>query len=197
MFQYISDTAYVLDAQGGVGPEVFSEPGHEHVHAAGNEEAVFFPDCFEEYVAGDYFIAMAEKDLEHFAFFVREAGGGTAGVQGKVVDVEYGVSGFEDGHAVGRGGRAERSFQNGLHAVSEFFDAEGFAYIVVGPYLETADAIFRLAPGGEENDGHLLVVLAYFLGQIEAIAMRQHDVENAEVECMAVKGGKTFFAVGV
>jgi hypothetical protein len=99
---------------------------------------------------------------------------------------EIEAEGAEAQLAAGRGCILRHAPQDGADAQDELARLEGLGQIVVGAGLEAGDAVLRLAHGGEQQDGHA-VLLAERARQFEAAFAGHHDVEHEEIEGEAVE----------
>ena len=86
------------------------------------------------------------------------------------------------------------TLQDGVNSVFQLFNAEGLGDIVVGARLEATDTIIYLRLRGEKNNWNTLVVFSDLGSHFETVLFRQHDVQNAQVKIMIVKGRKPFFS---
>ena len=77
--------------------------------------------------------------------------------------------------------------ERGADAREQLGDAEGLDHVVVAAELETAHAVFFLAFGGDQEHGHPRVALAQKPQDLEAVFLRQHDVEQDEVGALAFR----------
>ena len=83
-----------------------------------------------------------------------------------------------------RGGRHGGAADVGLHPGDDLPHGEGLGDIVVRPGLEPADLVVLLLPGGEQQDGHIVPVLAQGLAHVEADHFGQHDVQQDQVRLL-------------
>ncbi len=99
-----------------------------------------------------------------------------------------------DGEAP-RVGRRSRAPDGRAHSRHELGELEGFRHVVVGPELEPHDHVERVAPRGEHHDRNLAVATDR-PADLEAVELREHDVEDDEVVRTASELGQAFTAVG-
>ena len=64
---------------------------------------------------------------------------------------------------------------------------ERFGQIVVRPAFQAANPVGCRCSGGQHQDRYLRGGLADFFGSFKAVQVRQHDVQNDEIESALVK----------
>ncbi len=74
--------------------------------------------------------------------------------------------------------------EHGAHTGDQLARIERLAEIVVGADLETDDAVHVLFQRGEQDDRHVRPLRPQVPAHIEARAIRQHHVENDQVDLM-------------
>ena len=128
---------------------------------------------------------MFEEVAEQVEFLGRELHGhaglhhfGLPRVDRDVVELEAG--------GTRRAGRRRRAVagppQQRLDAGQQLHRLERLHQIVVGAELQADDAVHDLTARGEHQDGRGDPALAQRAAYIEAVALRQHDVEHHEIE---------------
>ena len=184
------DNLYVL-----VVFEVLAQLCDVDVHGTGVEIIVVDPDGFECVVALQHFVHVNAEQAEQFALLGGEFRYLLAAREGLLLRVEGETTHFVD-HAVARLLSAHAA-QNGFDAEGEFFHGEGLCEIVVGTYAEAFEDVFLERFGGEEDEGHFVVDLADVLSEGEAVFLRHHHVEHAEVVLSFAESAEACLAVGI
>jgi hypothetical protein len=64
----------------------------------------------------------------------------------------------------------------------KFLEGEGFDQIVVGPLVETTDAVLHRVPRREDDYRRRQSSLTHGTQDLQAVSARQHEVENKQVE---------------
>ena len=72
--------------------------------------------------------------------------------------------------------------QQRVQACSEFTQVERFEQIVVRTGLQAIDAVGDRVPGGEDQNRQLQALMAQLLQQLEAIFVRQPEIEHHDIE---------------
>jgi len=72
-----------------------------------------------------------------------------------------------------------------VDARQQFARVERFAQVIVGPHLQTHDAVHVLALGGEHDDGRLVVRGAQAAANAQPVFAREHQVQHDEVDRVA------------
>ena len=78
---------------------------------------------------------------------------------------------------------AARTAQERPHPASELPDREGLRDVVVGAELEPEHLVELVVAGGEHDDRHFALG-AQALADLEAVELRQHDVEHDQVDVL-------------
>ena len=78
------------------------------------------------------------------------------------------------------GGHLAGSAQDGPDPRHELLDAEGLRDVVVA-HAEALDLVLGRVTGGQEDDGHLLALVAQAAADLVAVEVGQHDVEHDEM----------------
>ena len=78
-----------------------------------------------------------------------------------------------EGHAVS--GNAP---EQGVHPGGQLRRGEGLGHIVIGPGHQPRDLVHFLGPGGEHDDADLFVSRPDAAADLEAVHIRQHDVQQ-------------------
>ena len=86
--------------------------------------------------------------------------------------------------------------QDSLNAEDEFFHRERLRDIVVGTDFESFEDILLQLFRREEDDGHVGVRLAYLVCESEAVFLRHHDIEDADVVLLFCEGTVACLSVG-
>jgi len=71
----------------------------------------------------------------------------------------------------------------GANPCHQFARFEGLGQVVVGALFQAKHPVIHLAPGGEQDDRRR-VALAQFTAETEAVAIRQHHVEDDDIEAL-------------
>lgn len=69
-----------------------------------------------------------------------------------------------------------------MQAGGEFAQVEGLEQVVIGARLQAVDAVGHRVPRGEDQHGNFQALAALLLQQLEAIFVRQAEVEHHDVE---------------
>lgn len=72
--------------------------------------------------------------------------------------------------------------QQGLQARGEFAQVEGFEQVVIGAGLQAVDAVGHRIARGEDQHRDFQALAALLLQQLEAVFVRQAEVEHHDVE---------------
>ena len=85
---------------------------------------------------------------------------------------------------------------DGLDTQHEFFHGERLGDIIVGTNLKAFEDIVLQGFGGQEDDGHLRTSGTDLLSQGEAVLLRHHHIEHADIELGLEEGLEACLAVG-
>jgi hypothetical protein len=96
------------------------------------------------------------------------------------LEVDLDVADADD---VGGGGRllAVGAPQHGPHSRQQLGNRKRFGDVVVGTELETEHLVGFRRPRRQHDDRRRIRARAQFAADVEAVFLRQHDVENDEV----------------
>src|SRR5699024_11237612 len=72
--------------------------------------------------------------------------------------------------------------EDGADAGDDLFEAEGLGHIVIAADGQTGDLVRGVITRGEEDDGSVHADLAQAASDGEAVHVRQHHVEDEEVD---------------
>ena len=93
-------------------------------------------------------------------------------VEGQVADDEHAVAGPDGGAAPADEAAQPRD---------DLLEAERLGDVVVAARRDAGDAVLDGVLGGEEKDGHIGVGPAHPPQHLEAVDVREHDVEEHDV----------------
>src|SRR5664279_4575548 len=140
---------------------------------------IVVPHPVQDLRLGHHPLRVAHEEAQQFEFGRGEADQVVAPAHLAGVLVEHQVANH-DGHRVG-GQREVRTTQQGPQSQHEFLDGERFGDVVVAAGGQPGDAIADVVAGRQEQHGHPLDVRAEPAEHLEAVDVRQHDVQHHQV----------------
>lgn len=81
--------------------------------------------------------------------------------------------------------------QDGFHPCCQFARAEGFQHVIIGADFQPDHAVDFVGTGGQE-DHRYIGKTAQRAAQVEAVAVRQADIEDRQVETAGAQQRQTF-----
>jgi hypothetical protein len=192
-----SHAVYVGDREGGVFGKVFPQLGDEHVHAPADKVAVVAPDHIGHKLALKHLALVLTEQAQQLGFLLCE-----------LALLAVGVAQFEIGIIEGvlselilrpcllrLSPEPRRAFEYGPDAEHQLFRTEGLGDVVVGAETQSLDLVFRLIARGEEYDRHFTVGFPDILCETEAVLLRHHHIEQAQVVLLLVELHQSFLSV--
>lgn len=177
-----------------IGLEVFAEFGDENIHTASQEIVVLAPNVEQYLLSFENAVGMFAKEFQEIGFFLREIKDFRADSK---LEVRVGEIELTDGEGhVFFGMHLPGPAEEHLHAHQELLDTERFGDIIIGPALEALELIFFHGPGGQEENGDHIALLADLFGDGESIFVGHHDVEQAYRELVLVEFVDRGLAIG-
>ena len=182
-FENITDTANRVNELGRKRIiHLRAQAAHDHVHDIGVGFEANVPNVLGDFAARDYFARrtseMRQKEKLLWRQVQRNAGADrfvAFGINLKVVDAEQ--------IFVLRRGAS----QQGTNPGEQFREGEWFDQIIVGPELKTFDSIADTVAGGEKKNRGAHTFAAQFLDHFPSILVRQHDIDDEQVELGATR----------
>src|SRR5262245_36070333 len=138
------------------------------------------PDVLEQRLAAEHAAGRARQRGEDLELDVGDADLLRAQGDHAPLEVDLQLAAVE-GLLVGRLRDHPRAPQGGLDAAAELAHREGLGYVVVGADLEAGDLVGLAALGGQHDDRHL-AARAHLAADFDAVHLRQHQVEDDEIE---------------
>lgn len=132
-----------------------------------------------EFISGDDATSRADQDLENIEFDGCQVDFVSIATDSARSGVEPNTIHFHN--LIGADRRTARAAQDGADPGQEFVRTEGLRQIVIGPRIQTGDAVVLLGPRGQHNDGGLGAA-AEVAQHLEAIKPGHHDIEKKQVE---------------
>jgi hypothetical protein len=179
------------DAESGV--HFLPEAGDENFDRAGVVFVVALPDALAQFGAGKRAAGLLEEDLEDVEFAGRERDDLPGAGDAPMTDVHVEIGDLQEIVGARRGGAAAER----LDAGDELVHREGFCEVIVGAGLESFDAVFDLAPGGEDEHAGGRTALTQAGENREAVERGQVEVEHDEVVRLFEGGAQAERAVGL
>src|SRR3954468_3009213 len=176
--QRVADAAHRMDQRGAVDVELLAEVAHVGLEHARVAAEVVLPDVLEQLSAREDAAGVEHEVAQEAVLGCRELDV-VAGARDLVrVLVELDVL---ERQAARLGLGEARAAQDRADARDELLEAERFRDVVVAAEGQAADLVVGRVAGGEEDDRHPRALRAEALGDVEALHVRQHDVEHDEV----------------
>jgi hypothetical protein len=147
-------------------------------------------DDLLEDIAGHELAALLGEEDEHLEFLGCQRHPAAIAGGGLRAAVDQHVA-----HADGRGDIPLAPPQHGPHSGQELADRERLSEVVVGTEIEGLDAVVFLALRRHHDHGHR-ITLPQFFEQVRAVEPGQHQVEEDQVESLAVGDLEPRHAVG-
>src|SRR4051812_28094473 len=167
-----------------------AQPLHVDVDQPGVGRVPVAPHLLEEQLAGEHLARLAGQRDQQVELQRRELDGHA--VAGHLVggDVDLHVA---DGEVLRLAGLA--AAQLGPHAGDQLDRLERLGHVVVGAGLQPLDDVDRVALGGQHHDRHGRL-LADVLADLQAVAARQHQVQQDDVGARLLEDADRPVAVG-
>ena len=167
--------------------QLFAQAAHVDVDGARAAGVAIAPDLFEQDVPRQHAAAMLQQILEQQEFLRRQR-------DFPAVERDDVPLGVDDDRAVGeRPARRRvvplRAAEQRPHARDQLVRAERLGEVVVGAHLEADDALGFLGAGGQHDDRDRRGVLvgAQQPADLEAVDVRQHQVEHDEIRRLGAR----------
>ena len=93
-------------------------------------------------------------------------------------------------------GRSRVAAQAGADAGDQLLEVERLSDVVVGAGLQTGDAVRGVVASGEDDHGQLVLRGSHIAQDVEAVASREAEVEDQEVEVRVLRHRARADAVG-
>ena len=173
---------------------MLTQLGDIHIHRAGIEVVIVYPDGLEGKVALQYLVGMTAEEREEFVL-----------LRGKLCllvikgeELLLGVKGETTYLILCALLRllAVHAAQDSLNTEHEFLHGERLCDIIVCTYLKSLQNVFLQLACREEDDRHIGIGLTYLRGQLEAILLRHHDIKHANIILCLEESTIACFAIG-
>ena len=188
---HVADTAHGVNELGlALEVDLGAEQADERVESVFFDLAVESPDGFDERAARNNFSGAVHQALEEVVLgageedvFARARDFASGGIENEIADLQLEL--LRDGGAA----------LDGAEAGQEFFEGEGLGEVVVGAGIEAADEVRDGILGGEHEQGRGDVLGAQTLGDLVAVELGHHDVEDDDIEFVIAGEFKALVAV--
>ena len=169
-----------------------AQPRDVHVDDVGLRIEVIVPDVLEQHGAGHHLAGVLHQIFEQ-AELARLQRDRLAAARDRVAEpVELEVADAEHGLCgVGLPPPGKR-----LDAGEQLGEGVGLGQIVVAAGAQARDAVVDLAEGGEDQRRRVVALAAQFLDDRQAVALRQHAVDDQHVVAAIRRHRRTGIAVG-
>ena len=182
-----------FDAVGGVLSQIFAQLGDENVHALLGEVIVVLPDFQQGFFVQEHFVLPLAEQLEQLGFLGAQpllcplqAQRAPLGIEGIAADLKNRL-GLRP---------LPRIAQQHIDFQQQYLGVERLHQIVGSAELVAFDLVFLQPFGGEEHKGRILAAAGDGLRQGEAILVRHHHIQDAEVEAVFPKDLLGLFPIG-
>ncbi len=179
LVEAVSEAANRADQRriGGVRLDLLAQPQDIHIHGAIGNRAVVPPDRIQKLLATVNYARAAHKKLKQ-----PELGGGERDFspsQRNAATCPIQLQ-FPRPH---RAGRRRLRTELVLHPRDQLANEERLHHVVVGAEFQAQDAVGFGSSSGKENDRHVrqLGMISQAFANLQAIGIRQHDIENRQV----------------
>src|SRR5690606_38017427 len=176
--ELVAHPAHREDVLGPVGVafDLLAEPIHEVVDRPGGAVVIESPHVPKDRLARKHFAPASDQELEELELLRRQLDALSPAAHRPAIEIDDDIS-----ERVRLLLILAKPPKDALHTREELPDAEGLRHVVITPEVEPLDLVALRRLRGEEDHRRADVVSAQRLAHLEAVDLREHDVEDDQV----------------